>query len=268
MLMQWLNNLLTRYTLKRHPLNHAQWQALMASSPLFSHLSAVEKAHLRELTILFLQHKHFTGAQGLEVDDTIKIAIAAQACLLLINLNFDYFDDWSDVVVYPDSFKVRHHQTDELGIVSDEEQTLGGEAWLKGPVIIAWDSAAAVLQAPQRGHNVVIHEFAHKLDMLNGKANGMPPLHADMPRQEWTQALSSAFDALQQQIQRGHRTLIDPYAATSAAEFFAVCSELFFSAPQKLHHAFPKVYEQLSLFYRQDTLKRQQSIRRPNNPSE
>ncbi|WP_178861036.1 zinc-dependent peptidase [Thiomicrorhabdus cannonii] len=266
--MKWLKNLLTRYALKHHPLNHTQWQRLMTGSPLFSDLSAVEKAHLRELTILFLERKHFSGALGLPIDDTIRTTIAAQACLLLINLNFDYFDDWSDVVVYPSTFKVKRHHADKLGIVSAEEQTLGGEAWLKGPVIIAWDSAVADMQTPRFGHNVVIHEFAHKLDMLNGKANGMPPLHADMPRQEWTQALSNAFETLQRQVSRGHRTAIDAYAATSPAEFFAVCSELFFSAPQTLHRAFPEVYAQLALFYRQDTLKRHPSIRRPDNPSE
>ena len=227
----------------------------MHEAGLFQGLSAVERAHLRELSTLFLQRKSFSGVQGLTVTSEMAVAVAAQACLLILKLGLDYYDGWIEVILYPCAFKVPRDETDDNGLVSNQEHVLSGESWLRGPVILAWDTAVADVQSCHSGHNVVVHEFAHKLDMLNGRANGMPPLHTGMERETWTQAFTEAFNGLRQQLTH-HQAVINAYAATSPAEFFAVCSEYFFTAPTTLKHQFPAVYEQLELFYRQDPAKR------------
>ena len=223
---------------------------------MFNGLSAVERAHLRELTTLFLHRKRFVGADGLLVSPVMAVTIAAQACLLILKLGLSDYDGWSEVIIYPGAFKVARNHVDQIGLVSAQTRTLSGESWLRGPVILSWDDVGHELETGPAGHSVVTHEFAHKLDMRNGRANGMPPLHGDMVRAEWTVAFARAFDHLQQRMAHHHRPAINGYAATDPAEFFAVVSELFFSAPQLLNTEYPRVYDQLVLFYRQDPLAR------------
>ncbi len=227
--MKWLEHQRIRYTLSHHPVPHKMWEQLMHNTAVFRGLSAVERAHLRELTILFLQRKTLSGVQGLEVTTEMALAVAAQACLLILKLGLDYYDGWVEIVIYPGAFRVAGESTDEAGVVSYQERVLSGESWGRGPVILSWDDVAADLAASRPGQNVVIHELAHKLDMLNGDANGMPPLHSDMVRQQWTNAFSNAFEYLQQQLDHHHHPYINSYAATNPAEFFAVVSEYFFS---------------------------------------
>ena len=185
-----------------------------------------------------------------QVTQEMQVLIAAQACLLILNLDLDYFSGWREIIVYPDSFIVDHNIHDENGIVHEIRRVEGGEAWEQGPVILSW----ADVQAHGHGHNVILHEFAHKLDMLNGAANGMPPLHPDMSRITWTETLTTAYDDLYLQLEHHHRSAIDPYAVESPAEFFAVLSEAFFEQPQRLQQAYSAVYTQLRQFYRQDPL--------------
>ncbi len=230
---------------------------------IFIGLNAVERAHLRELTILFLRRKHINGAHGLVITKEMAILLAAQACLPILKLGLQYYKDWSEVMIYPGAFRIRRKLTDVMGVVSNQDQILSGESWSRGPVILSWDDVANDQNPFRSGHNVVIHEFAHKLDMLNGNANGMPPLHSNMLREVWTTAFSDAFVKLQQQLAHHHPSL-NPYGATAPAEFFAVASESFFSDPQTLHHQFPQVYEQLALFYLQDPIKRQ--LKQINDP--
>jgi Mlc titration factor MtfA (ptsG expression regulator) len=229
----------------------------MREAAIFRGLSAVERAHLRELTTLFLHRKAISGVQGLTLSAEMAVVVAAQACLPILKLGLDYYDGWVEVVIYPGAFRVVRDHTDATGLVSHEERALSGESWLRGPVILSWDDVAADLAASQPGHNVVVHEFAHKLDMLNGNANGMPPLHTGMVQQQWTAAFSDAFDSLQQQLSHHHRPDINPYAATAPAEYFAVASEYFFTDPRTLRHQSSAVYDQLMLFYRQDPASRQ-----------
>lgn len=229
----------------------------MREAEIFSGLNAVERAHLRELTTLFLHRKSLSGVQGLTVSTEMALAVAAQACLLILKLGLDYYDGWVEVVLYPAAFRVARDNTDATGLVSHEEQALSGESWSRGPVILSWDDVASGLTASHPGHNVVVHEFAHKLDMLNGSANGMPPLHPDMVRRQWTEVFADAFDHLQRQLAHHHRPAINPYGVTAPAEFFAVASEYFFTAPQLLHHQYPAVYGQLALFYSQNPAIRQ-----------
>ena len=254
--MKWLEHQRIRYTLSHHPIPHRAWEVLMHNAAVFSGLSAVERAHLRELTTLFLQRKTLSGVQGLEVDTEMALAVAAQACLPILELGLDYYDGWVEIVIYPGAFRVARDSADEAGVVSSQEHALSGESWARGPVILSWDDVAADLAAAPAGRNVVVHEFAHKLDMLNGDANGMPPLHSDMIRQQWTDVFSSAFEHLQRQLEHHHHPDINPYAATNPGEFFAVVSEYFFADPQQLYRHFPEVYRQLELFYRQSPLVR------------
>ncbi len=253
---KWLEHQRIRYTLNHHPIPHETWQNLMHNAAVFRGLSAVERAHLRELSTLFLQRKSFSGVQGLTVSKDMAVAVSAQACLLILKLGLDYYDGWVEIVIYPSAFKVPREVSDSNGLVTQREHVLSGESWSHGPIILSWDTAASDITDHCSGHNVVIHEFAHKLDMLNGSANGMPPLHSDMVRQQWTTAFSEAFELLQQQLAHHRHPHINAYAATSPAEFFAVCSEYFFTAPDTLQDQFPAVYDQLKLYYRQDPINR------------
>ncbi len=254
--MKWFEHQRIRYTLSHHPIPFKIWEALLHKSEIFQGLSAVERAHLRELATLFLQRKSLNGVQGLMLTTEMAVAIAAQACLPILKLGLGYFDGWVEVVIYPAAFRVRRKQIDSSGVVSQEEQALSGEAWLQGGVILAWEEIATDLAQVRSGRNVVIHELAHKLDMLNGSANGMPPLHPNMKRPHWTDAFSQAFNSLSHKLAHHHHPTINPYAATAPAEFFAVVSEYFFTAPHTLRHHYPAVYDQLVLFYRQDPASR------------
>ncbi len=226
---------------------------------MLQHLNQAEQLKLRELTSLFLQKKSFSGAGDLEIDDSMRILIAAQACLLVLNLDLDYFDGWYEIIVYPDTFVVRRETFDTAGLVHETPQALGGESWSRGPVILSWADARPGAHPHGEGSNVILHEFAHKLDMLNGVANGMPPLHKDMHREIWTHVFQKAYDGLCRMLESGHHSIIDPYAAENPAEFFAVTTETFFESPHRLQHAYPEVYAQLHLFYRQDPLQRHPS---------
>ncbi len=233
------------------------WHQTMKSSEVFSHLDFREQHRLRKLASLFLHDKTISGAGGFELDLEKRVHIAAHACLLILNLELDYFRGWHEIIVYPDSFVIKREEYDASGVVHETRRTLAGEAWGRGPVILSWSDARPHAYSHGPASNVIIHEFAHKLDMLNGAANGMPPLHKNMVRKQWTESLSQAYNNLYQQIERHHHTAIDPYAAENPAEFFAVLSEVFFVKPALLHKLYPQVYQQLCLYYRQDTLRRE-----------
>jgi len=255
-IIDWANRQRIRYTLKHHAIPFNVWKTELGNTELLQHLSSVEKAHLRELATLFLRKKTITAAQGLKLTDEMVVVIAALATLPILKLGLNYYNGWVEVIVYPGAFRVNHGNTDPNGLISNEADILSGEAWLRGPVILSWEDVENDLHSPHPGHNVVIHEFAHKLDMLNGSANGMPPLHQPMEIKQWAHALSSAYEVLQQQILHNQHTRINAYAATTPAEFFAVVSEYFFAAPDTLKRYCPVVYQQLTKFYRQDPFLR------------
>ena len=240
-----------RRMLERHPIPHHVWQSVIRRVVVLRGLDAVQMAHLREMTTWFLDQKSITGAQGLEVTPSMKVTVAAQACLLILNLGVAHFDGWVEVILYPGAFRVKHAQMDAIGLVHNEASVLTGESWLRGPVILSWDDVERDSYHDQAGHNVVLHEFAHKLDGLNGVTNGMPPLRRGMSRKRWAEALSGAYAELCRQVAAGESAFINPYAATSPAEFFAVLSEYFFTAPDILKNCCPGVHKQLTLFYRQ-----------------
>jgi Mlc titration factor MtfA (ptsG expression regulator) len=242
--------------LRKHRIPLHLWEQAVAQLDLLQRLDVGERHRLRELSSHFLHEKAIVAAGGLELNDEMRVLIAAQACLLILNLDMDYFSGWREVIVYPDAFVARHESHDEAGVVHEEARGLDGEAWGQGPVILAWADARPGARPHGEGSNVILHEFAHKLDMLNGVANGMPPLHSDMSRVAWTEVLTVAYEDLCAHLDRHRHAPIDPYAAENPAEFFAVVSETFFEQSRLLKEVYPKVYEQFSLFYRQDPLLR------------
>ena len=240
-----------RRILKRHPIPHYIWQSVTRRVLVLRGLDAVQMAHLRELTTWFLHSKSINGAQGLNVTLSMRVAVAAQACLLILNLDIDYFDNWVEIILYPGAFRVSHEQVDAIGLVHIDASDLTGESWLRGPVILSWGDVERDTYHSHPGRNIVLHEFAHKLDGLDGMANGLPPLRRGMSLKRWAEDFSRAYDVLRQQAAAGKSACINPYATTSPAEFFAVASEYFFTAPDILKNCCPGVHRQLTLFYRQ-----------------
>lgn len=251
--------------LARHPISPAQWQAVLQQLPILDGLNEDEQQRLRERAVLFLHHKHLSALPGVELDSHARLLLAVQAELPLLHLaDLNWYQGFHEIVLYPDDFVSPQRHRDASGVVHEWDAEHSGEAWLQGPVILAWPGVLASGQWD--GYNLVIHELAHKLDMLNGDANGLPPLHGNMAIQDWARAMQSAFDQMNVELDANPEadTAIDPYAAENPAEFFAVTSEYFFSAPDLLAAAFPAVYAQLALFYRQDPLARLQQLQASN----
>jgi Mlc titration factor MtfA (ptsG expression regulator) len=236
--------------LRRHALPTDAWEFNIAALPLMKGLSTDELGRLRELVTLFLYQKDVTAAAGHHLQDDVRLKIAVQACLPILNLGLDYYVGWVTVIVYPNEFVPEHRYTDDAGVVHVTRDIMIGESWERGPVILS--AADALRSGSLDGVNVVIHEFAHKLDMLNGQADGYPPLHRGMSSAAWAQVFSRAYEDFCSSVQAGIETGIDPYAAENPAEFFAVLSEVFFETPKVLLEQYPEVYEQLAGFYRQD----------------
>ena len=245
-----------RYILHRHAIPHDLWTEATEKLVVLQGMTAVEKAHLRELTTLFLHKKQFLGVQELQLTDAMCLLIAAQACLPVLGLGIDCLSGWTEIIVYPSAFRTNRDERDSAGVVHHQEQALIGESWSRGPLILSWDDVERDLQGKQPGRNVVIHEMAHKLDVLNGPADGFPPLHQGMALIEWSTSLSAAYESLIQRVEHHQHACINLYAATSPAEFFAVISEYFFCAPEILHKHFVDVYLQLQHYYRQNPLLR------------
>lgn len=232
------------------------WQEIMAGLPFLAALDADEQLRLRGLAERFLAEKEFTTAGGLQLSNAICLSIAAQGCLPILNLGLDYYRGWIGIIVYPDEFIIPRSIEDESGVVHEYEELASGEAWDGGPLLISWRDA----QMAGSGYNVVIHEFAHKLDMLNGEANGIPPLPPDVPRAAWQEVLRTAYDDfcawVDEAAASDEETPFDPYAAENPGEFFAVMSEAFFETPDILQAEYPQLYASLAGFYRQDPASR------------
>lgn len=255
--MGWFTHWHRARILKRARFDESVWREIVNRYSFIRTLTESERSRLRELAILFLHDKAIHGAGGLILRDEMRMAIAAQACILILNLDLDYYRGWSEVIVYPGQFVAEYEDMDEDGVVHRIREPMTGESWLRGPVILSWADTDAADHG--MGYNVVIHEFAHKLDMLNGDANGFPPLHADMNRETWSQAFGAAYRDFCGRVDHGEETPIDPYAADDPAEFYAVASEAFFEIPHALRASYAEVYRQLALFYRQDPVSRVQS---------
>ena len=247
--MNWVARLQAAFASAPH-IEHSAWEKLIASSALFQRLSAAERGNLRAFAERFLASKTFSSAGGHELDAGQCLALAALACLPVLNLSFDALAGWREVIVYPGEFRVkREHHDESTGVVTMREDDLIGEAWERGPLILSWADVATDLAHPFDGFNVVVHEIAHKLDLTDGALNGVPRLPSHITRRDWLATMQPAYDALVRAVERGRDTLIDPYAAETVDEYFAVVSELHFSDPATLQRAAPAVGALLARFY-------------------
>ena len=224
------------------------WQRILTELPTLWHLNSAEAEQLQSLVSAFLTHKRFISKGSLELDSWARLIISAQACLPILYLGLDCYRDWRSIIVYPNRFITHHPYQDAYGVIHSGSRTLVGEAWDQGPLVLSWDDVLC----SGDGFNVVIHECAHKLDMLNGAINGFPPLPADMDRSLWSRIFNAAYDDFCHRLETRQSTVLDPYAAESPGEFFAVTSEAFFECPQSLQQWYPAVYRQFKAFYRQD----------------
>jgi Mlc titration factor MtfA (ptsG expression regulator) len=244
-----IRNWRTRRIVAKHPIADSLWRNALQRCPAARRLGASDQAALRVLATLFLESKSLEPTQGLELDNADRVLLATHACIPILKLGLDWYDGWHSVIVYPDAFIPRRQHMDAAGVVHQNNSLMAGEAWGRGPVILSWADVLSTGKKP--GHNVVIHEMAHKLDLLNGDANGFPPLHRRMDRRAWPQVFSDAWNRLKEEQRNGVELPIDPYAMESPAEFFAVVSEQFFESPANLREHLPDVYRQLEQFYKQ-----------------
>jgi len=239
-----------RRILKRHPIQESAWHYALVHCAPAHRLDASAQARLRMLATLFLRDKSLEPVQGLELNNDMRTLLAAHACIPILNLGLKWYRGWHGVVLYPGLFVPDRQLVDAAGVVHHSRRIMAGESWQLGPLILSWESVMQAGTPP--GHNIVIHEFAHKLDMLNGEANGFPPLHRDMNKRHWTQVFHAAYQQMQSWHALDQTLPMDAYALENPAEFFAVASETFFETPAVLHTVLPEVYRQLCLFYRQD----------------
>lgn len=245
---------LRRRRVRRQPFPAAWREVLRRRMPAFARLPADLQLQVKKHVQVLVAEKPFIGCAGLVVTDEMRVLIAAQAALLLLNRGAGYFSNLRQVLVYPGAFVVDRSQADGSGLTHETRRALAGESWQQGQVLLSWDDVVAGAAEPGDGHNVVIHEFAHQLDQERGRANGAPWLGVRDAYARWAAVLSGEFEALRQRLAMGEPGVIDAYAATDPAEFFAVVSEHFFEQPVALAGAHPALYAEFARLYRTDPL--------------
>jgi len=219
--------------------------------PLCKRLSEADRRELYGHVQVFLAEKYFEGCGGLELTDEIKVTIAAQACLLLLHRDTDYYPRLITILVYPAAYLADTVQHLGAGTVLEGQEVRLGEAWKSGVVVLSWDDVRDDSLDIRDGRNLVLHEFAHQLDMEDGAADGTPPLDRRQHR-SWAEVLGDEYERLRRDCVLGRSTVLDKYGATDPAEFFAVATECFFETPGRLRRRHPELYAQLKAFYRQD----------------
>ena len=240
-----------RRILAQHSIPDALWHDTLADIPSLGALDGESRKRLHDLALLFLHEKSIEAAGDLELTDAMRLRIAALACRPILELGLDAYAGFVSVIVYPGEFLVRGREyEDEDGVVHIGDDVLSGEAWEQGPVILAW--ADVLASGCSDGFDVVAHEFAHKLDLLDGAVNGVPALDGEQSRTDWLAAFEPAYETLRARVDRDEETWLDPYAAEDPGEFFAVCTEMFFDVPDELAIEYPAIYAQLARFFKQD----------------
>lgn len=234
----------------KQPFPKAWRKHLQSSVPLYRQLSTPLQKVLREQIQLFIAEKNFYGCDGFEVDDRVRVAIAGHACLLTVMRSYTDYDEVRSILVYPDVYRVQAPERDGM-VVSVSNQVRAGEASSMGQVVLAWAECESGAMQAKSAHNVILHEFAHQLDYLDGSADGAPPLSGEQA-DEWQQTMTIAYDNLRHSLRHQRKSWLDPYGATKPAEFFAVLTETFYQQPQHLKEQQPAVYDLLRQFYRID----------------
>jgi len=250
--MGWLRDWKRKRILERHHIDDALWRRAQQHLPFLRGLSVGEERRLRELAVVFLAEKQLAPVGGVTLSDDDRVEIALQACLPVLELGLDWYDGWVGVVVHPSDFHVQRTETGEDGVVHEWQDELAGESWPGGPVVLSWEALDDSGSVAEGGANVVLHEFAHKLDMMDGASDGVPPLPSRAARELWLKIFDAEFDRFCRHVDAGRKTFLDPYAAEHEAEFFAVASEAFFESPNALKRDFPRLYELFMGFYKQD----------------
>jgi Mlc titration factor MtfA (ptsG expression regulator) len=238
--------------LQRRGIPDDLWHRTLRRYPFLARRSAADLDELRRLTSLFLDRKEFSGAGGFDVDDDTAVAVAAQACLPVLRLGLDAYDGFVGIVIHPQQVVVEREVTDEHGVVHRYDEVLAGEAMEGGPMMLSWADVSASGATAEDAYNVVIHEFAHVIDMLDGQADGVPPLPDAKTMARWHDVLQYEYDRFCERVACGYDTALDPYGAEAPSEFFAVASEAFFVAPQAMKTEQPALYRLFVDFYRQD----------------
>ena len=257
--MSWWQRLSTWRQTKvqaRHTPPEPLWAMVLEYYPFLTTLSAPEKERLKSLVTQFLAQKQFSGAQGLQVTDEIAVAISAQACLPLLNLSLDLYDGFVGIVVHPDEVVATRKWMDDDGVVHEWEEPLSGEAMEGGPVMLSWHDALWLSDSSDAAYNVVLHEFAHVLDLRKGWADGTPPLPSAQAHSAWQAGLQAAFDAFKDRLDQGLPSVVDDYGAEAIDEFFAVACEAFFVQGYALKREQADLYALLAGYFHQDPAQR------------
>ncbi len=243
-----------RRALRAQPFPAAWREILKQHVPYVRRLPADLQLQLKQHIQVFLAEKTFIGCDGLQITDEIRVTVAAQACLLILNRPSGYYPNLRQILVYPGSFVVERDHTDGIGVAHRARQVLAGESWSEGQVILSWQDTLAGAAVVDDGQNVAIHEFAHQLDQETGHANGAPVLARRAQYRHWASVLGEEFGNLQARVTRGEPSLFSDYGATNPGEFFAVISEVFFEQAAAMAEAHPALYQELSQFYHLDPL--------------
>ncbi|MEO6169769.1 MAG: M90 family metallopeptidase [Lysobacter sp.] len=230
------------------PIDPALWRSVRNAVPWVGALDPARDDRLQQLTTRFLHGKTITPVAGLELDPRQRAMLAALCCLPLLEFGEQGLHGWTQLIVYPDAFRVERSHMDAAGVLHQGHEELIGEAWDAGPVVLSWADVLTDCADPRAGFCVAAHEIAHKLDVLDGALDGTPPLPRAWQR-EWARDFQAAYDALVEIIEAGGETAIDPYAAEAPEEFFAVTTEYHFSDPATLRGAMPQVADHLTRLY-------------------
>lgn len=225
------------------------WVTILETNvPLYARLPANMKRELQGLIQVFVDEKLFVGCAGLEIDDEIKVTIAAFACILLLNRKHGYYPGFRSIYVYPNTYIAKSKSWDGL-VESVSRDVRLGESWHRGPMVLSWDAVLHGALDIKDGHNVALHEFAHKLDEEDGSVDGVPLLTQRSHYVSWARTMSIEFETLQKKSRRGNKSVLDHYGASEPAEFFAVLTETFFEKPSQLNAKHPELYEEVRKYY-------------------
>lgn len=254
-LLDWWRQRRQAQVLQRRAIPDELWLETLRHYPFLRHRPLQDLLALRELTALFLDRKEFSAAGGLELTDAMAVAVAAQACVPVLHLGLDWYDGFVGIVLHPDEVCVEREWVDDAGVVHQHQQVLAGEAMAGGPLMLSWhDVVLGGAEGPD-GYNVVIHEFMHVVDLLDGQADGLPPQPDAAAARRWIAVMEAAHAALCEAVERGEPTFLDPYATQGLEEFFPVAAETFFTAPRGLKQAHPAVYDLFVGYFRQDPVR-------------
>lgn len=256
MLFRWFQRR-RRRKLLRQPFPDGWPVYLNKNVQFYRNLTPPEQAKLRDDLRILVAEKHWEGCHGFHVTDEVKVTIAAQAALLVLGMKEQYFDNGNTILVYPTAYVARNQTVLPTGVVLEGDSAREGEAWYRGPVILSWDDVLRGGRQEHDGRNLVLHEFAHQLDMQNGRdTGGTPVLENYKQYEQWQHILQTEYQRLAHECEHGRRTLLDCYGTTNLAEFFAVSTECFFERGEQMRHRHPDLYSILSSYYRQDPARR------------